>query len=156
MSDYMVVAALLLLILFLLALLLLPSLIFLPSTFFSSSTTELMLKSLFLGNSVPRGYNHLVYCQYNGEACSFVNFTELDSMFTDKVYDGINVFVHNPRTFPTYEISHMPTSFPLRYGQIAHIEISGLQYTSDMSGRKACIKSKNPYRLVNFNPIIPV
>ncbi|VDN24219.1 unnamed protein product [Dibothriocephalus latus] len=67
-------------------------------------------------------------------------------MFTDKVYDGINVFVHNPGTFPTYEISHMPTSFPLRYGQIAHIEISGLQYTSDMSGRKACIKSTAPYR----------
>ncbi|VDN37985.1 unnamed protein product [Dibothriocephalus latus] len=31
----------------------------------------------FQGNTVPRGYDHLVYCQYNGEACSFVNFTEL-------------------------------------------------------------------------------
>ncbi|KAG5442894.1 hypothetical protein CSKR_113626 [Clonorchis sinensis] len=73
-----------------------------------------------------------------------------DPTFTDAINDGINVFIHNPGTFPTYAISSMPTSFSLRYGQQAIIEVSGLQYQSDQSGRKSCALSRQPYKYTNF------
>ncbi|KAA3679047.1 uncharacterized protein DEA37_0006482 [Paragonimus westermani] len=69
-----------------------------------------------------------------------------DAAFTNPTNDGIHIFVHNPSTFPTYAINNMPTSFSLRFGQHATVEVSGLRYQSDRSGRKSCARDKSPYK----------
>ncbi|KAF7259330.1 hypothetical protein EG68_03350 [Paragonimus skrjabini miyazakii] len=73
-----------------------------------------------------------------------------DAAFTNPTNDGIHIFVHNPSTFPTYAINNMPTSFSLRFGQHATVEVSGLRYQSDRSGRKSCARDKSPYKYTNF------
>ncbi|VDD82168.1 unnamed protein product [Mesocestoides corti] len=144
-------------------------------------------------------YKHLVYCAYNGEHCSFANFTEVvhlrylkcftfsprpnkrnltggsglsivylaeqsgsssepymllndleSHMFDAPNYDGINVFVHNPGTFPGYEISSMPTSFAVHFGQIARVEVTGLEFVSSSDGSKKCTRNPLPYRYKSF------
>ncbi|KAF6772132.1 hypothetical protein AHF37_09458 [Paragonimus kellicotti] len=73
-----------------------------------------------------------------------------DAAFTNPINDGIHIFVHNPNTFPTYAINNMATSFSLRFGQHATVEVSGLRYQSDRSGRKSCARDKSPYKYTNF------
>lgn len=67
-------------------------------------------------------------------------------MFDAPSYDGINIFVHNPGTFPGYEISSMPSSFAVHFGQIARIQITGLQFVSTTRGFKKCSKHPKPYK----------
>ncbi|VDP91966.1 unnamed protein product [Echinostoma caproni] len=93
----------------------------------------------------------LIFYKQRGNSKPFLMLNDLeDPTFTDDINDGIHVLVHNPNTFPTYEISNMPTSFSLRYGQQATVEVFGLKYRSDLSGRKSCIIHKAPYRYTNF------
>ncbi|THD22827.1 FMRFamide-activated amiloride-sensitive sodium channel [Fasciola hepatica] len=93
----------------------------------------------------------LIFYKQRRNMNPFVMLNDLeDPAFSDDVNDGIHVLVHNPFTFPTYEISSMPTSFSLRYGQQATVEVFGLKYRSDMSGRKSCIVKNNPYKYKNF------
>ncbi|TGZ71182.1 hypothetical protein CRM22_002781 [Opisthorchis felineus] len=100
--------------------------------------------------SAGKGLQFIFYHKH-GSQRPFVMLNDLeDPTFTDAINDGINVFIHNPGTFPTYAISSMPTSFSLRYGQQAIIEVSGLQYQSDQSGRKSCALSRQPYKYTNF------
>ncbi|CAL8090116.1 unnamed protein product [Calicophoron daubneyi] len=147
------------------------------------------------GDGFLRAYQHIIYCQYHDQECSFYNFSEIvhlryvqcytfspknrqlsggkglqiiffklhgkgspffllndleDPAFSDETNDGIHVLIHGANTFPTYSIQNMPTSFSLRYGQQATVEVSGLKYRSDMSGRKACVVNRDPYRYKNF------
>ncbi|KER21185.1 hypothetical protein T265_10438 [Opisthorchis viverrini] len=100
--------------------------------------------------SAGKGLQFIFYHKH-GSQRPFVMLNDLeDPIFTNAINDGINVFIHNPGTFPTYAISSMPTSFSLRYGQQAIIEVSGLQYQSDQSGRKSCALSREPYKYTNF------
>ncbi|VDP98265.1 unnamed protein product [Trichobilharzia regenti] len=79
----------------------------------------------------------------------FVMLNDLeDELFSSDIYDGINVIVHNPDTFPTYAFNYLSTSFALRYGQLATVDVSGLKYKSDMTGRKSCFPQRDPYRQV--------
>lgn len=67
-------------------------------------------------------------------------------MFDAPSYDGINVFVHNPGTFPGYEISSVATSFAAHFGQIARVQVNGLQSVSLTDGTKMCYESPKSYR----------
>ncbi|VUZ57347.1 unnamed protein product, partial [Hymenolepis diminuta] len=147
----------------------------------------------------PRSYEHIMYCIYNGEHCSFANFTEVvhlrylkcftfsprkdkrrttvgdgltfayvadqngtgstpymllndleSRMFDAPRYNGVNVFVHSPGTFPGYEISGVATSFAVHFGQIARVHVTGLQSVSSNEGNKKCYDSPPPYRYSSF------
>lgn len=67
-------------------------------------------------------------------------------MFDAPSYDGINIFVHNPGTFPGFEISSLPTSFAVHFGQIARIQVNGLQFISTKQGIKKCSTNPKPYK----------
>ncbi|CAH8662735.1 unnamed protein product [Heterobilharzia americana] len=92
-----------------------------------------------------------IFYKRHGKGKPFVMLNDLeDELFSSDIYDGINVIVHNPDTFPTYAFNYLPTSFALRFGQLATVDVSGLKYKSDMSGRKSCFSQRDPYRYANF------
>ncbi|VDO09524.1 unnamed protein product [Rodentolepis nana] len=71
-------------------------------------------------------------------------------MFDAPQYDGVNVFLHSPGTFPGYEISGVATSFAVHFGQIARVQVNGLQSVSSNEGNKKCYASPPPYRYSSF------
>ncbi len=67
-------------------------------------------------------------------------------MFDGNLTDGINVFLHNPQTVPGFEISRMPTSFAVHFGQRARVEVSGLRYESIPGSKIPCMESLKPFQ----------
>ncbi|CAH8466156.1 unnamed protein product [Dicrocoelium dendriticum] len=100
--------------------------------------------------SAGRGLQFIYYRHRDGRK-PFVMLNDLeDPSFTDPANDGIHIIIHNPSTFPTYAIHNMPTSFSLRFGQQATVEVSKLRYQSDRSGQKPCALEREPYKYTNF------
>nr|CUU99024.1 hypothetical transcript [Hymenolepis microstoma] len=81
----------------------------------------------------------------------YMLLNDLESrMFDAPQYDGVNVFLHSPGTFPGYEISGVATSFAVHFGQIARVQVNGLQSVSSNEGNKKCYASPPPYRYSSF------